>query len=61
MIQAMNERIGEQLVRLEMLSFEQAEEILKIQESSKVPRKFGEIALELGYVTEEDLVETPVR
>ncbi len=60
MIRAMNERIGEQLVRLELLSFEQAEEILRIQESSKTPRKFGEIALELGYITEDDLVETRV-
>ena len=60
MIRAMNERIGEQLVRLELLSFEQAEEILRIQESSKKPRKFGEIALELGYITEDDLVETRV-
>jgi hypothetical protein len=36
------------------LSFEQAEEILLIQQSSP-EKKFGEIAMELGYVAPEDL------
>jgi len=49
-----SEKIGQYLVRLEYLSFEQAEEILKRQK--KTPNKlFGEIAFELGYLTENDL------
>lgn len=53
----MKERIGEYLIRLELLSFEQAEEILRIQSEMNPKKMFGEIALELGYITEEDLVE----
>lgn len=50
----MIEKTGQYFIRLELLSFEQAEEILKIQQS--VPEsKFGEIAMELGYITPEDL------
>ena len=51
----MKEKIGEYFVRLDLLSFEQASEILKIQSSSSPHKKFGEIALELGYITLEDL------
>ena len=53
----MKERIGEYLIRLELLSFEQAEEILRVQSEMKSGKKFGEIALDLGYVTEVDLEE----
>ena len=50
----MNEKIGQYLVRLDYLSFEQAEEVLKNQK--KNPNKlFGEIAIELGFITENDL------
>ena len=43
----MSEKIGQYLIRLEYLSFEQAEEVLKFQENSP-HKKFGEIAIELG-------------
>lgn len=49
----MSEKIGQHLVRLEYLSFDQAEEVLKFQKDNP-NKKFGEIAIELGYVTEED-------
>lgn len=51
----MKERIGEHLTSLELLSFEQAEEILRVQSKMESLKKFGEIALELGYISEEDL------
>ena len=51
----MNEKIGQYLVRLEYLSFEQAEEVLKSQKSTP-DKKFGEIAIDLGYITEDDLI-----
>ena len=52
----MDEKIGQSLIRLDLLSFEQAEEIFRIQEEGP-HRLFGEIALELGYITREDLNE----
>jgi len=51
----MKERIGEYLVHLELLSFEQAEEILRVQSEQEFPKKFGEIALDLGFITMDDL------
>jgi len=54
----MYEKIGEYLIRLELLSFEQAEEILRVQSTQEVPQKFGEIALKLGYITPEDLINS---
>lgn len=48
----MKERIGEQMVRLDMLSFEQAETILRYQEAHP-GMKFGEIAVKLGFLQEE--------
>ncbi len=53
----MKERIGEYFVRLDLLSLEQAEEILRVQETKEPRKKFGEIALELGYITDDDLEE----
>lgn len=50
----MVEKIGQYFVRLEILSFEQAEEVIKTQQSEP-HKKFGEIAIELGYITPEDL------
>lgn len=50
----MREMIGQYLIRLELLSFEQAEEVLRIQQD-KPEMKFGEIALELKYITQKDL------
>ncbi len=35
---------------------EQAEEVLRIQENQP-DKKFGEIAIELGYITPEDMEE----
>ncbi|MDA3851733.1 MAG: hypothetical protein PF447_10715 [Spirochaetaceae bacterium] len=52
----MKERIGQFLVRLDLLSMEQAEEVLRIQENQP-DKKFGEIAIELGYITPEDMEE----
>lgn len=55
----MSEKIGQYLIRLEYLSFDQAEEVLKYQKTSP-HKKFGEIAIELGYITEEELIENIV-
>ena len=52
----MEEKIGQYLIRLELLSFEQAEHVLQIQ-LEEPDKKFGEIALELGYITSEDIDE----
>lgn len=52
----MHEKIGQYLIRLELLSFEQAEEILSIQMSNP-EKKFGEIAIDLGYINSEDIEE----
>ncbi len=52
----MKEKIGQYLINLDILSFEQAEEILLIQQENS-QKKFGEIAIELGYITHEDLEE----
>jgi hypothetical protein len=43
----MTERIGDYFVRLEMLSFEQAERIMEVQKRQP--------ALELGYIDSTDL------
>jgi len=51
----MKEKTGEYYIRLALLSFEQAEEILKLQKTTMPDKKFGEIALDLGFITEEDL------
>ncbi len=50
----MNEKIGQYLIRLDLLSFEQAEKVLNIQVEQS-HKRFGEIAMELGYITDEDL------
>ncbi|HPB82713.1 MAG TPA: hypothetical protein PK200_11805 [Spirochaetota bacterium] len=50
------EKIGQYLVRLDYLSFEQAEEVLRIQQENP-GRKFGDIAVELGYIDREILEE----
>ena len=50
----MNNRIGEYFVSLDILSFEQAENILKVQ--NEYPnKKFGEIAVQLGYLDQRDV------
>lgn len=50
----MKEKIGEQLIRLDMLSFEQAEEILRYQEIHP-EMKFGDIAVELGFLDADQI------
>lgn len=50
----MNNRIGEYFIGLNILSFEQAEEILRVQRESPT-RKFGEIAIQLGYLNQRDV------
>lgn len=52
----MREKIGQYLVRLDYLSFEQAEEVVRIQQENP-GRKFGEIAVELGYIDRDILEE----
>lgn len=48
-MQKKGEKIGEYLIRMEELSFEQAELILKKQKRSP-KKKFGQIAVELGFI-----------
>ena len=52
----MNKRIGEYFVSLNILSFEQAEKILKVQ--NEYPnKKFRDIAVQLGYLDQRDVEE----
>lgn len=46
--------IGEHFVNLKDLSFEQAEKILRFQKKNK-EKKFGEIAVELGFLEPKKL------
>jgi hypothetical protein len=48
----MKDRIGEQLIKLELLSFEQAEMILEYQRKHN-NMKFGEIAVKMGFLDED--------
>ena len=50
------EKIGQYLVRLDYLSFEQAEEVLRVQQENP-GRKFGDIAVELEFIDREILEE----
>ena len=50
------ELIGEHFVNLHDLSFEQAEKVLKVQKKNK-KKKFGEIAVELGFLELKKLDE----
>ncbi len=45
----MHELIGEHFVNLKDLSFEQAEKVFSVQKKNK-KKKFGEIAVELGFL-----------
>ena len=59
----MKELIGEHFVNLQDLSFDQAEEVLRIQQKDR-SRKFGEIAVELGYLEPrklENFLEEEIR
>ena len=52
------ELIGEHFVNLHDLSFEQAEKVLSVQKHKKNrKKKFGEIAIELGFLEPEKLDE----
>ncbi|MCK5673714.1 MAG: hypothetical protein KAH95_10065 [Spirochaetales bacterium] len=50
------ELIGEHFVNLHDLSFEQAEKVLKVQKRNK-KKKFGEIAIDLGFLESKKLNE----
>ena len=50
----MNRKIGEKMITMELLSFEQAELILQYQENHK-NMKFGEIAVKLGFLHEDQM------
>lgn len=52
----MKELIGEQLIKLNILSFEQAEMILEYQRKNKT-MKFGEIAVKLGFLELDEVDE----
>lgn len=53
---SMKDRIGEYFVGMQMLSLEHIEKIMEYQ--SEHPRhKFGEIAIELGYLEQRDVDE----
>ena len=45
----MKEKIGEHLIKLDLLSFEQAEMILSYQKKNP-QKRFGEIAVEFGFL-----------
>ncbi len=54
----MRELIGEHFVNLKDLSFEQAEKILQVQKYKKNrKKKFGEIAIELGFLEPGEVQE----
>ena len=48
----MAERIGDFLVRVGSLKASQVDEVLRLQKAGD-SRKFGEIALELGYIHDD--------
>ena len=51
----MKEKIGEKMIQLELLSFEQAEIILNFQKK-KPKMKFGDIAIQLGFIDEDQII-----
>ena len=51
-----NERIGEGLVRIGAINEEQVKQVLKRQKDGD-NRLFGEIAVDLGYVNIEAIIE----
>ena len=54
----MHELIGEHFVNLKDLSFEQAEKVLQMQKYKKNrKKKFGEIAIELGFLEPSEVKE----
>lgn len=50
----MNERIGETLVRINVMKTYQVADVLRAQKAGD-NRLFGEIAIELGYINDEIL------
>src|SRR5271154_4726490 len=51
----MAELIGEILKQMDLISDSEIEEIVKLQED-KPGKKFGELAVEMGYITPPDLM-----
>jgi hypothetical protein len=52
MVPAMEERIGEALVRIGAMKSYQVEDVLRLQQGGD-RRMFGEIAIELGYIDDQ--------
>jgi len=52
MVPAMEERIGEALVRIGAMKSYQVEDVLRLQAGGD-RRMFGEIAIELGYIDDQ--------
>jgi hypothetical protein len=50
----MTERIGDFLVRIGAMKSEQVEEVLRLQKAGD-KRRFGEIAIELGYIRDDSI------
>jgi hypothetical protein len=50
----MTERIGDFLVRIGAMKSEQVEEVLRLQKAGD-KRRFGEIAVELGYIRDDSI------
>lgn len=50
----MKDLIGQKLIKLDLLSFEQAEIILEYQQTHK-DMKFGDIAVALGFMEKETM------
>jgi len=50
----MAEKIGDFLVRIKAMSCDQVNKVLQLQQAGD-KRRFGEIALELGYIDDDSL------
>lgn len=52
-----NERIGDYLVNQGLISSEQLQEVLKTQKDSNGTKKFGDVVVELGFMTEANFAK----
>ncbi len=52
-----NERIGDYLVNQGLISSEQLQEVLKTQKDSNGTKKFGDVVVELGFMTEPNFAK----
>jgi len=58
-VKGVNRKLGELLIREEMISHEQLEEALAVKQASN--RFLGEILVDLRYITEDELIGFLVR